>query len=139
MPPKMVKCQMCGQMVTKRKSWDLQALGSKKTGRVCKKHEQIREIVEEMRVERLMEMDMGRASRALHIMQGVAFVQIQHSFFGMPVFLAYEHLKRSGCTPDMIAEIKAQVAEQGGPQMSDEQQMMAVIAAADLRKRGLVA
>jgi|GEM_PF-4653171 hypothetical protein len=136
MPPKMVKCVMCGDMVTKRQSWDLKALGSKKIGRVCKAHEQIRALVDEMHAERLMQMDMNQATHTLRIMSGIASVQAGYSLLGMPESLVYYRLKQAGYTPDMIAEIKEGVAKQGGPQMSQEQQMMAVMAAADLHRRG---
>ena len=137
MPPKMVECVMCKEMVSKRQSWDLKALGSKKTGRVCKKHPQISEIVDEVRAEKLIQMDMDRADRTMRIISGVAFVQVMHSFFGMPLIVAYYQLEQRGFKPKMIEEVKAQVAEQGGPQMSEQQKLMAVIAAQDLHKRGV--
>ncbi|MBT4849683.1 hypothetical protein HON36_02435 [Candidatus Parcubacteria bacterium] len=145
MPPKMYNCTLCGNEVSRRQSLSLKSLGGG-DGRACRDHDLVVQLLEQQR--QASEKQFRRAeeervirdvSRTMRIMQGTALVRMMHSIHGTSPERIYAQMRFKGWPREDIEEVRQQVADQGGPQMSEDEIQEALFMAVHLTNKGLIA
>ncbi|MBI4414673.1 MAG: hypothetical protein HY566_00355 [Candidatus Kerfeldbacteria bacterium] len=132
MPIKTLVCIICGQQVTKKSTLDLSVLDKSKSGRGCRVHPEVKQLVvyaqllrqaEEIRAQKVAEEQMkwAQADRTMQVLTGIAAVRTLHTFNGLHPETVYAILRSRGYKEDVIAEIKKEVDRQGGPLMPKEE------------------
>ena len=139
MPVKTVTCVICNQEVTKRSTLSLKELGAGQEGRACRAHPEVQELQTALEEKRQTQEALAKFKRQMQVMNGIQMVRVYHSLRRMPVELIYYRLEQNGYPRDVIEEIKAGVAKEGGPLMSETEIVDAIAMAAVLKQRGLAA
>lgn len=138
MPPKVIRCELCGVETSKRQSLSLDSLRIGK-GRACRSHDEVlaaSEKLEQIRRERVsrekeeeMMRSVGRTMRIITLVSGVRMLSAWH---GIPQETL---LARVAWTQprDIYEEVFAEVQRQG-PVTSDEM-TTAILTALEWKKR----
>lgn len=141
---KKVICVICGCEVSKRSTLSLVPVGQ--DGRACRSHEEVRQMVnsiEEMRQKKKKDSEvqakMEKVTNNLRVIQGAATVRALHTVHGVPAEVLYARMRLRGWPGELVAEIKKEVARQGGPKMSQEEVLTSMMAYGELQKRATAA
>lgn len=93
MPPKTVKCVICGSEVTKRQSLSLKQLTGA-DGRACRYHEEVIEAVSNMQKEKSLQVKLRQAEKTMRKIVAVEQVRIWYAFYGFSDTMVFARLRK---------------------------------------------
>ena len=108
MPAKTYECFICGEQVSKPKSWSVARLGLGDEGRACRSHEVVQEAVRVLENNELNQRVSAKVSRTIAIIVLSDKIRLEEYVNGMKYpLLCYENLKNQHNLNDQdIEEIK---------------------------------
>jgi hypothetical protein len=133
MPPKTVKCEICGQEVSKRKSLDLKELGGE-TGRACRDHEEVQKLLELKAQREEMQKTLTAADEAMFVMMAVAEIRVKNSLFGISPAFHYMLFRQNKVPKHLIAKVQAKVEEMGS-KMSPVEMAVSLATGLSMKRR----
>lgn len=134
MPPKTVKCGICGEEVTKRSTLQFEAKDG--TIRACRTHPEVKECLEEQLKQKTEQLLMEKIDQELQIMSGVSFVRCMCTIHDVSEESLYHRFRLAKMPEKIIDKIRQGVKDRGGPIMSSEEFATSLAIGLQLRKEG---
>ncbi|MFC1598530.1 hypothetical protein ACFL2U_00765 [Patescibacteria group bacterium] len=133
MPPKTVKCEICGQEVSKRQTLSLQDLNGS-SGRACRDHEELQNLLELKAKREETERTLTVANEAMFVLMAVAEIRVTSSLLGVPPAIHYMRFRQNKVPKHLIAKVQAKV-EELGEKMSPVEMAVSLASGLSMRQR----
>ncbi len=126
MPIQTVKCEMCGNEVTKRSTLSLESLGAS-GGRACRSHDEVRQLVEVFERKQQYADRTTKANASFAILARAALLRTMCTLHNLPPEAIYARFRYLGMSEHEISDVRKQVDELGGPIIPQAEMLASVL------------